>query len=134
MSIANIIALTVATMSLIICFVNYFSSVGTKYKKYKKFVEYIRNGYDYDYGTYEDFLKEFEDRDMRNKEYDKSGFYDYGDFTITKCTTSGMIRFDNFCMILSYKDYKKYKKFIEKELKLRKDYELNKHKVKKWGR
>ena len=75
---------------------------------------------------------------MKNKYCDDSSFYDFGDtdegIGMSKCDISGMIKFDGVCMILSHRNYKRYKRFLKKELGLRKDSELNKRNIKKWSK
>ena len=88
-----------------------------KYRQYYNSKEEITTNYEYGYATFKDFLKEFENKDMRNGSLDKDSIYcnKEGYFYCSECSLKGEIRFDGVYMILSYKDYKKYLKFIKKE-------------------
>ena len=88
-----------------------------KYRDYYNSKEEITTNYEYGYATFKDFLKEFDDKDMKNGSLDKDSIYcnKEGYFYCSECSLKGEIKFDGVYMILLYKDYKKYLNFIKKE-------------------
>ena len=118
-----------------------------KYRNYYNSKEEITTNYEYGYATFKDFLKEFENKDMRNGSLDKDSIYcnKEGYFYCSECSLKGEIKFDGVYIILSYKDYIKYKMFFRKmsrkavkeeneEIKLMKQRAIEENRIEKWNK
>ena len=106
-----------------------------KVKDYRYYVKNTKRG-KYSHATFDDFLKEFNDKDMRNRKFYNNGFECFGDGYSSRCDCrlGYSIVFDNVCMLLNFKDYRKYVRFIKKEIKNRDLREIENGKVRKWGK
>lgn len=127
--IATIISIVSVLIMLSMCYVLF------KVKDYRYYVKNTKRG-KYSHATFDDFLKEFNDKDMRNREFYNNGFECFGDDYSSRCDCrlGYSIVFDNVCMLLNFKDYRKYVRFIKKEIKNRDLREIENRKVRKWGK
>ena len=119
------------------------------YVEYKERIEKIKENYTYAYGTYKDFLREFNKVDFKYKpeeDFKEAKFYYYGkNYEIYYCMEKGDICFNDVYMILSFKDYIKYKMFFRKmsrkavkeeneEIKLMKQRAIKENRIEKWNK
>ena len=125
-----IIPITIIILLTIMCYVL------IKIKEYRYYIEETKKG-KYGHATFDDFLNEFNDRDIRNKKCYDYGFEYFGDdgksfrcyYRIGCC-----IAFDGVRMLLNYRDYRKYVRFIKKEIKNRELTDMENRNVRKWGK
>ena len=106
-----------------------------KVKDYRYYVKNTKRG-KYSHATFDDFLKEFNDKDIRNKKCYDYGFEYFGDDYSSRCDCriGYCITFDGVCMLLNYRDYRKYVRFIKKEIKNRELTDMENRNVRKWGK
>lgn len=102
---------------LIVAITVHLCELRKEYNSYVEYVETVKETKKFAYLTYKEFLQEYKDRDMFSSYFDGNSFY-YIDSKskLSECKTDGSIVFENVYILLNYKDYKKYKRFIFKEV------------------
>ena len=125
-----IISTSIALFVTIMCYVS------IKIKEYEYYVKETEKGI-YSHATFDDFLREFNDRDIRSKHYYDYGFEYLGDdgkSSRCDCGVGCCIVFDGVRMLLNYRDYRKCVRFIKKEIKNRELRDIENRNVRKWGK
>lgn len=98
----------------------YFFILNNKYFTYKG--EYlgthheqtINESVEYGWGTFEDFVREFEKREWERKEKHPESYFGTDKNYYSNMIYAGVVKFDNIGMIFRYKkDFKKYVNWIK---------------------
>ena len=102
---------------LIVAITVHLCELRKEYNSYVEYVETVKETKKFTYLTYKEFLQEYKDRDMFSSYFDGNSFY-YIDSKskLSECKTDGCIVFEDVYILLNYKDYKKYRRFIFKEV------------------